>query len=142
MAQRSSARTVLLWYALLMPLCLATVGGIARHALSMTCWPYGVRYDDLSIYLYSSETTESVSPSGEPVYHVLNNAGAAHSGLHFVWLVHRSGWWAPWRVIDSGWSLYVSSKDAIVWKDGHTFQIDLNDSQREDKWRARIVSVK
>jgi len=66
--------------------------------------PLGVELDDLGAFLFASISTESIGPGGDVIRHVLNDAGAAHSGLHYVWVLHRRSAWLPWQVLVSGWS--------------------------------------
>ncbi|MGD8452967.1 MAG: hypothetical protein PVJ57_14200 [Phycisphaerae bacterium] len=110
--------------------------------LTAAYWPAGVLAEDLELFWLYSEVTESVSPGGEVVRHVLNNAGAAHVGLHYVWVLHKRHWWERWRVVAAGWSHCGDAQTFITWTDARTFEIRLNDSRKQDRWRVRRVTVR
>jgi hypothetical protein len=101
----------------------------------------GVRTDDLYAFWFSSIETQSVSPDGVVVRHVLNDAGAAHSGLHYVWILHKRAPWSPWRVVASGWSEPRGAREAITWLDGATFEIELADKKRGGTLVTRRIQL-
>jgi len=111
------------------------------YTARMTVWPLGVAPSDLVAYNVSSHVTESTSPSGHIVRHVLNNAGAGHSGPHFVWVLYRRHPCLPWRVCVSGWSGFTAAPNAIHWIDGETFSVWLFDSRHHGRARERVVRL-
>lgn len=123
-------------------LVIGLVLGFLDYGIHLACWPRGIAYRDLRVFWYFSETSVSVSPTGEQVRHVINNAGAAHRGLHYVWVLHQHDSYKPWRVLVAGWSFYEDAISAIQWKDGKTFEIRLSDSRSGDSWRVRTVTIR
>jgi hypothetical protein len=129
--RRAARRVILLVIAVL----------VVYYALAMTIWPRGVAFDDLVAYNLTSHTTESVSPAGKGVSHVINNAGAGHSGLHFVWVVHRRHSWLPAQVVACGWSGFTDASESIRWRNGDSFDIWLFDTRRGERFHRITVDL-
>lgn len=109
---------------------------IVRHH-----WPVGVSSREAWLMHFYSVWTSSTSESGCEVQHVLNDAGAAHSGQHFVWVLHRDHPWSRPRVIVSGWSELQDASEAIRWTGPRSFSIELSESRREPAWRQFDCSL-
>lgn len=120
----------------------ATAVLLCVHVACVVTWPVGVRRIDLEAFWLGSVETESTSPSGMVVRHVRNDAGAAHCGLHYVWVIWRSAPWLRWRVVASGWSEVVSAEEAITWLDGRTFEIELAEEPGATALRTQRVQLK
>jgi len=103
---------------------------VCVYIIFVWTYPIGVPLSDFSAFWFASEETTSTSADGVVLRHVLNDAGAAHSGLHYVWVLHRRSWWLPWRVVASGWSESRKADEAIRWLDRTTFEIQLGNRRR------------
>ena len=104
--------------------------------------PLGVELDDLGAFVFAFISTESIGPGGDVIRHVLNDAGAAHSGLHYVWVLHRRSAWLPWQVVVSGWSEKREAREAITWVADSTLEIELVDSRVNGSMTKRWVTVR
>jgi hypothetical protein len=101
-------------------LAVALAGTACLYLLFITVYPLGLAHNDLVSYWFASVRTTARSPEGVEIQHELNDAGAAHSGLHFVWILGRRHAWTPRRILASGWSEPRTAAQALTWPDAHT----------------------
>jgi len=101
----------------------------------------GLRSDERNAFAHFSTSTDAVNSTGLTVRHVINDAGAAHSGSHRVWIIGKRHWWEPSRVLVSGWSELQDAQQAVQWIGETTFRIELMNGRRDSSTTTYVIDA-